>query len=94
MDDIKVLILAVQRWSFKDDNGENRNGMTAYVSHIAGQESEHVRGHKPVKYTLPAEKYHLFDGCQFPCFAKMETDFDFDRQRLIPVGFGEFETIG
>lgn len=93
MDDIKVLILAVQQWSFKDDNGENRNGMTAYVSHMSGQSSDYILGHKPVKYTLSADKYGLFNNCEFPCFASMQTEFDFDRQRLIPIGFSEFESI-
>jgi uncharacterized protein YjaZ len=94
LEDVKVLVLAAQQWSFKDDNGEQRNGSTVYVSHLGHSDVNHyILGHKPVKYILSKEEYDIFAGQNLPAMAQMQTSYDFDRQKLVPTGFSDFESI-
>jgi hypothetical protein len=93
MQDVNVLVLSAQPWEFTDDNGQQRSGISVFVSHLDGPQPERMAGRKPTKYTMPMDQYRTFQVQPLPAKAVMKTSFDFERQRLVPVEFDEFQSI-
>lgn len=88
---IKVIVLAAQRWDFQGDDGEQHKGVSVYVCHIGGHHA--YAGQRPVKYTMSSESYALFAQEQLPAVALMTVSYDFDRQKMLPVSFENFEPL-
>lgn len=90
----KVLVLSATVYDFLDkDTGENRSGVTVFVSHFSSQENQSTIGAKPVKYSMPLEFKKFFEGEKLPAVAEMEWNFDFNRMKPMPISFGKYAPI-
>ena len=93
MNEVNVLVIAAQRWDFDDSEGQNHRGTTVYVAHVNEPQSEYYLGHKPVKYTMSHEQYDNFKNESLLAMAKMTVEYDFDRQKMVPQLFSDFESL-
>jgi hypothetical protein len=93
MNEVNVLVIAAQRWDFDDSEGQNHRGTTVYVAHVNEPQSDYYAGHKPVKYTMSHEQYDSFKAEKLPAMAKMTVEYDFDRQKMVPKLFSDFEPL-
>lgn len=89
--EIRVLVLAAQRWDFKGEDGQQHTGVSVYICHFGGNHS--YAGSKPVKYTMDLGAYAQFASENLPALATMHAGYDFDRQKMVPASFSDFEPL-
>lgn len=88
--DEKVLILSASKYDFTDERtGRKLEGLTVWLIPVKQVDKENLNGIKPVKYSLPASKKHVFDDVMLPAYATMHFTFDFSSSKILPDAFSD-----
>lgn len=95
MNDVLVLISAVQKWNFEDEKTkEMRSGVTVHMTHVLQPSiDDSTLGSKPAKYTLSFDRWSDFQGKKFPALANVDFYMDFARSKAVPVVFKNIRAV-
>lgn len=95
MNDVLVLISAVQKWKFEDEKThEMRQGVTVHMTHVLQPStSDDTFGSKPVKYSIPYDQFSVFAGSKYPALANVDFYMDFAKGKAVPVEFKNIRAV-
>lgn len=87
----EVLILSASKYDFTDERTNKKlTGLTVWLCPVKTSIKENLNGIKPVKYSLPEDKMHVFDGVNLPAYGVMHFEFDFSSSKIMPGAFSDF----
>lgn len=82
MDELKVLILGVQKYQFTDEKtGREVAGCSVHYVQLTHSDDEDKIGYFPTKASLKSEQFNQFRGLTFPITGKASIQFDLSNKR-------------